>query len=763
MAGNLSQGQVLYEFESYRLDPVQRVLKRGDEFVPLAPKAFDVLLTLVESAGRPVDKKDLLDRVWPDTFVEEGSLTQSISILRKVLEQGGGGIQYIETISKRGYRFSAPVKVLESVPGDAEFPVSNGSRTDSASGGNGPGAKANWERRLWLTVVAALAVLALAEPYLLKSPKVEIGPIRFVLSPPEGTRIHPASAVSPDGSKVAFVAIDRSGSRALWVRPVASEAMHRLDDTEGALLPFWSPDSEQIGFFADGKIKILPVAGGSARIVCEQRYPGGGTWNRDGVILFSQSGRLYRVSAAGGAPVPVMELDIGRGEMAHTFPQFLPDGRRFLFFTEISGGVGRGARSGTYLASLDSSDRRLLMASRYRAAFAPPDHLLFVQNGSLVAQKVDLKRGLVTGEPAHVANQVTVRLDRFFVNPQPGLAIDGGGAAFSVSDNGVLLYHSGSPPKSQLVWYDRDGTRLGTAGEPREYAQVRLAPDDRHAAVAIKNTEKDDWENWSLWLLDTETNLFSRLTWGDGRDADPVWSPDSSQVVYSAFSKSVRRVDMMAITVGQNSPVVFYRDEHSNKPDAWSPDGRFILCRRDERVVLTLTTGAERRPAILFDRPYVMGGFRFSPDSRHLAYSFDESNVPGHKDTSTGFVMGEIFITSFPDLTAMRRISTSGGCSPQWRRDGQELFYLGQHATVMAVDMPKRPHSEPGTPRKLFQPAMDDSGRAFPGFCMAQYAVTGDGKRFLVLEPVVNASEQQAHIVTPWTSELRMSNGQKPN
>jgi DNA-binding winged helix-turn-helix (wHTH) protein/dipeptidyl aminopeptidase/acylaminoacyl peptidase len=602
MARNSSQGQVVYEFEPYRLDPVQRVLRRGDEFVPLAPKAFDILLILVESAGRPVDKKDLLERAWPDTFVEEGSLTQSISILRKVLEQGGSGVQYIQTISKRGYRFSAPVKLLEGVPGDEDLPISNGRRTDSASEESGPRTKANWERWLWLTGFAALVAFALAEPYLLKTPKVEIGPTRFVLSPPEGTRIHPASAVSPDGSKVAFVAIDRSGSRALWVRPVGAETMQRLDDTEGALLPFWSPDSAQIGFFANGKLKVLPAAGGSARIVCEQRYPGGGTWNRDGVIVFSQSGRLYRVSAAGGAPVLVMELDSGRGEIAHTWPQFLPDGHRFLFFTEVSGGTGRAAASGAYLASLESPDRRLLMAGRYRAAFAPPDYLLFVQNGSLVAQRVDLKRGLVTGEPARVADGVTVRLDRFFVNPQPGLAIDGGGAAFSVSDNGVLLYHSGSPPKTQIVWYGRDGTRLGRVGEPQEYAQIRLAPDDRHAAVAIKNTEKDDWENWSLWLVDTETNLPSRLTFGAGRDADPVWSPDSSKVVYSTFSKSVRRVDMMEMTVGQNSPVVFYRDEHSNKPDAWSPDGRYILYRRDERVVLTLTTGADRKPAVLSTR-----------------------------------------------------------------------------------------------------------------------------------------------------------------
>jgi Tol biopolymer transport system component len=398
------------------------------------------------------------------------------------------------------------------------------------------------------------------------------------------------------------------------------------------------------------------------------------------------------------------------------------------------------------------------MAGRYRTAFAPPDYLLFVQNGSLVAQRVNLKRGLVTGESALVADKVTVRLDRFFVNPQPGLAIDGGGAAFSVSDNGVLLYHSGSPPKNQIVWYGRDGRRLGTVGEPGEYAQIRLAPDDRHAVVAIKNTEKDDWENWNLWLLDTGTNLSSRLTWGEGRDADPVWSPDSSKVVYSAFSKSARRVDMMEMTLGQNFPVVFYRDEHSNKPDAWSPDGRLVLYRRDELVVLTLTTGADRKPAVLFDTPYMMGGFRFSPDSRQLAYFLDESTVLGHKDTSTGFAMGEIFITSFPDLTATRRISTSGGCSPQWRRDGRELFYLGPHATVMAVDMPKGPHLEPGAPRKLFEPAMDD-----PGFCMAQYAVTGDGKRFIILEPVVNASEQQTHIVAPWTSELRTPSGRKPN
>ena len=725
-------------------------MRKNGVLISIPEQPFNVLKALLEQPGQIVTREVLKERLWAsETFVDfERSLNAAVAKLRRTLNDSAEHPRYVETIARRGYRLISPV----------ELPVPTQGVRQIAPEEKGPGAKTNRERWFWLTGVAALTALALAEPYLLKPPKVEIGPIRFVLSAPEGTRIHPASAVSPDGSKVAFVAIDRSGSRALWVRPVAAETMQHLDDTEGALLPFWSPDSEQIGFFANGKLKVVRAGGGSARIVCEQRYPGGGTWNRDGVIVFSQLGRLYRVSDAGGSPVPVVELDAGRGEIVHTWPQFLPDGRRFLFFTEVSGGAGHAARSGTYLASLDSPDRRLLIASRYRAAFAPPDYLLFVQNGSLVAQKVNLKRGLVTGEPAYVADRVTVRLDRFFVVPQPGLAIDGGGAAFSVSDNGVLVYHSGSPPKSQIVWYGRDGTRLGTVGEPREYAQIRLAPDDRHAAVAIKNTEKEDWENWNLWLVDTDTNLPSRLTWNDGRDADPVWSPDSSKVVYSAFSKSARRVDMMEIAIGQNSPVVFYRDEHSNKPDAWTPDGRFILYRRDERVVLTLTTGADRKPTVLFDTPYVMGGFRFSPDSRRLAYFFDESTVLGHKDTRPGLAMGEIFISSFPDLTATRRISTSGGCSPQWRRDGQELFYLGPHAAVMAVEMPKGPHVEPGTPRKLFQPAMDD-----PGFCMAQYAVTGDGKRFLVLEPVVNASEQQTHIVAPWTSELRASNGRKPN
>ena len=646
---NMSASPQRRRFGQFDVDFSTGELRKHGLRVSIPEQPLSILRALLEQPGEIVTREDLKERLWAsETFVDfERSLNAAVAKLRRTLSDSAEQPRYIETVARRGYRFIAPVETADSTPGGGDSIVPEG---------NGWAAKSNRERLFWLTGVVALAALALAEPYFLKPPRPESGSIRFVLSPPEGTRIHPGSAVSPDGSRLAFVAFDRSGARALWVRPAGAETMQRLENTEGALLPFWSPDSQHIGFFANGKVKVIPASGGSPRILCDERYPEGGTWNRDGVILFSQSRNLYRVSVAGGAPVPIMQLNSGRGGIAQTWPQFLPDGRRFIFFAEISEGSDRTSRSGVYLASLDSPELRFLMATRHRAAFAAPDYLLFVRNGSLLAQKLDLNRGLISGEPVHIADNATVHLE--------GVSTGGGAAAFSVSDNGVLLYHSGSPLKSQLVWYGRSGKRLGNVGEPREYTQIRLAPDDRHAIVGIKNTEMDDGENWSLWLLDTETNLFSRLTFSDGRDADPVWSPNSRKVVYGAFSRKDQRVDLMEITIGHNAPVLFYRDAHSNKPDAWSPDGRFILYRRDERVVLTLTTDADRKSAILFDTPYMIGAFRFSPDSRRLAYAFKESVVRGQQDTSSSHEMGEIFVTDFPDLTGTRRISTSGGCAP---------------------------------------------------------------------------------------------------
>jgi Tol biopolymer transport system component len=700
---------------------------------------MQILEALLKVPGDLVSREDLKTRLWPaETFVDfERSLNAAVAKLRQALGDSAEQPRYVETVARRGYRFIAPVET-------PQFAADASNQPDSVLE-----SPPRFKRQavVWAAGVLAMLLLAIAGRYVLRGPRMETRSVRFVVSPPPGTRIHPGSAVSPDGSKLAFVALDDSGRKALWVRLLASEALLRLQNTDGALLPFWSPDSQHIGFFADGKLKRIPASGGSSQIICNQQYPEGGTWSRDDVIVFSQAGQLYRVSAAGGDATLLAPLDHAHGEIAQTWPQFLPDGRQFIFYSQRAGNAG--GRSGIFLASLDSAGRKFILATEHRAAFAPPNFILFLRDGSLLARPMDLKRFQLTGQAVSLADSVATRFAGIWFNPKPGLPISGGPAAISVSDNGVLLYHSGSPPKSQLAWYDRSGKRLRAVDQPREYTSLRLSPDDRYAVLTVRNSNGDEWQNWNLWLLNTDANVLSPLTFGDGRDADAVWSPDSRRVIYGAFAWEDEKINLMEMTVGLQSPKLFYSDGRSNKPEAFSPDGRFVLYRRDEQVLLSLPTQGDRKPAVLINSPFVKGGFRISPDSRWLAYAFHESVRASDFGPTRDTGIGEIYIATFPAITQIRRVSTTGGCAPHWRKDGKELFYLLQNGTVMSVDVKTGSTLQTGTPRALFQPPVGEFG------CLARLDVTGDGERFLVMEAPSPSVDEQMHVVTNWEAAFR--------
>jgi Tol biopolymer transport system component/DNA-binding winged helix-turn-helix (wHTH) protein len=729
-------------FGPFEVDFTTAELRKSGLRIRIQEQPLRILQTLLERPGELVTRDDLKARLWPsDTFVDfERSVNAAVAKLRQALGDSAEQPRYVETVARRGYRLIQPVKILPPAP--------DGSYQPDLIPEPSPRSKSQ-ERTLLATGALAILVVAFATGYILREPRAETRSVRFVLPPPQGTRIHPGSAVSPDGSKIAFVAFDSSGRKSLWVRAVDSEALLRLENTDGALLPFWSPDSQDIGFFADGKLKRIQAAGGSPQIICDQQFPEGGTWDRNGVILFSQAGQLYRVSAAGGGAALLGQLDQTHSEIAQTWPEFLPDGRHFIYYSHRDG--NSGGSSGIFLGSLDSAGRKFILRTEQRAAFALPNFILFVRDGSLLAQPLDLHQFQLTGQSVSVAESVTVRFEGIWLWPRvTGLPISGGPAAFSVSDNGVLLYHSGLPQKRQLAWYSRNGKRLGAVDEPREYTSLRLSPDDRFAVLTVRNSKLDEWRNWNLWLLNTSTNVLSRLSFGEGRDADPVWSPDSRRLVYGAFAWQDKKIDLMEITLGQPSPVLFYSDGRSNKPEAWSPDGRSVLYRRDEVVLLNLPTQSDRKPKVLIDSPFMKGGFRFSPDGRWLAYSFTESSRYADYGTARETPTPEIYIAAFPAMTQIQRVSTAGGCAPHWRRDGRELFYVSQHGTVMSVDIKAAgARLETGTPRPLFQLAIGDTS-----YCSARYDVTGDGEKFLVMEASSSADEQM-HIVTNWDAALR--------
>ena len=724
-----------WRFGQFELDVSTRELRKNGLRVHLQEQPARILDALLERAGELVAREELRERLWPsDTFVDfERSLNAAVAKLRQVLGDSAEQPRYVETVARRGYKFVGRVEAWAPAQEHGKLPA----EATMASPGR------TWTP--WMLAAAVLTTLLLTSSVWhfggsnrVDSRGAEV--VRFVVTPPEETRIHSVSTVSPDGRKLAFVGIDAAGHRKLWVRELASETALRLEHTDGALSPFFSPDSQNIGFFAQGKLKRIPAAGGVPKTVCDQDQGAGGTWNQDSLILFSQRGRLHRVSAAGGPATEVVRPAAAAGEVViDAWPQFLPDGRRFIFLTKSYSGQIEPDRSGIALGSLDSDRRKLLLPSENRAALTTSGHLLFLRAGNLQAQELDLSRDRLTGEPVTIAEDLTFTGEGIAVDVKAGLPVWVAAAGFSVSSNGVLVYHSNAPRIGQLAWLDRTGKRLGVVGEPAENTQISLSPDERWAVVGIKSS-KTNRRLQNLRLMNLETQILSPLSLGNGVDADPVWSPDSSKIVYGVQRPDQgKKIDIMEATLGDRSPRTFYADGNANKPEAWSPDGRVLLYRRDEQVVLALPTLGERKPAILIGTPEFRGRFRFSPDGRWLAYVSNESR------------RAEIYLSSYPAVKSTRQVSKDGGCTPLWRKDGRELFYMTQRGDVMAVDIRRNGSSlESGTPKILFHVSLKTKDS-----CMGQFGVSANGQKFLVNESPPGLDDAaRMHVVMRWEAAL---------
>jgi len=725
-----------WRFGPFEIDTSTGELRKNGLRIHIQEQPARILGALLERAGELVTREELRDRLWPaETFVDfERSLNAAVAKLRQVLADSAEQPRYVETVARHGYRFVAPVA---SVPPELE---AAGLPSESIAGEAGVSRPQRTRKRwAWAAAALILVVLGTAGAYLVNRSLVvssEPRVVRFAVTPPDGTRIHPVSAVSPDGRTVAYVAIDNSGQRALWVRTLASENALRLESTDGALAPFFSHDSQDIGFFAEGKLKRIPASGGAPRTLCEQSHAAGGTWNADGVILFSQEGRLYQVPAGGGIATELKRPDPAPGAtVVDTWPQFLPDGQRFVVRSRTYTGHLDPDRSEILVGSLSSSERHFLLANRNQGVITASGHMFFVRRGALVAQRVDFSRYQLVGEPLAVAEDITMGNESIQVETSPGMLSAMGPAAFSVSNNGVLVYHSSLPLRNQLVWFDRQGKRLGVAGEALEYTQLFLSPDERWAAVGIRNRERKGVLDQTLWLMQLDTNVLSRLSFGGGQDADPVWSPDSQRIVYGAYNADEgEKIDLVEVTLGKRTPTSFYSDGKANKPEAWSPDGSILIYRRDETLVFTLPTLGDRKPVTLLDTRWVRGRFQFSPDGRWLAYASTESGQP------------EVYVSHFPAMSGTRQVSTGASSAPVWRKDGKELFYMTEDGRVMSVEVKAGSTLETGPPKMLFHPDV-----RIGGYNMGQYGVAANGQRFLVVEsPRLPGGNTRMHVVSRW-------------
>jgi Tol biopolymer transport system component len=570
-----------------------------------------------------------------------------------------------------------------------------------------------------ITTVAFVGVILLligtlipASLYFLRP--VDQQQVQFAVAMPE--RAAPLLIrVSPDGRIVAFVAPASPGSRGvLWLRPLDSIDAQPIAGTEGAFAPFWSPDNRHIGFTADNKVKKVSVDGGPPQSLCATLGFANGTWNNDGLIVFSDGKILRRVSAAGGEPVAVTQLDQQEGN--HRWPYFLPDGRHFLYTTF---GL-QPDKHAIMIGSLDSPERIRLIDSESMAAYAPPGFLIFQRSGTLLAQPFDAKQLRLTGDPVRLAEDVA------------NVALSGR-AAFDVSHNGVLVYRTGQPGGRivALTWYDRKGNALGTVGEPGPYTQLRLSPDDKRVAVSRLDPKIGTWD---IWTLELANNIQTRLTFDPAHEQNPTWPPDGRSVVYT--SQRMGRFDFFQKTVGGTTESnVFESEDRPKYSDDVSPDGRFLLYHT-QTVLYALPLDGDRKPIALDRTPFKKGEARFSPDGRWVTYESSESGLT------------ELYVASFPAFDQRWKLTAHGGAVPRWRSDGKELFYVSLDRKLMAVDV--KPSMEFGVPRLLFEaPLVNMNGYDL-------YGVTRDGQRFLF--PTFQrdtAPPRPITVVVNWTAALK--------
>jgi serine/threonine protein kinase len=539
-----------------------------------------------------------------------------------------------------------------------------------------------------------------------------------------------AATLSPDGTKMVLVARDASGKSILWIRSLDRLAAEPLAGTESPSFPFWSPDSRSIGFFADGKLKKIAVSGGPAQTLCEAPISRGGSWGREGTILFAPvpDGPLYRIPASGGVATPVTRFDPGRGETSHRWPFFLPDGRRFLFLVASFGSGEEREKMGVYAGSLDSKEEKFLLPAKSVMAYASPGYLLFLRERNLMAQPFDEKAVTISGDAIPVADTV-----QYF--PQTANAL------FSVSQNGLLLYQAGSSQVlAQMVWIDRTGRELGPLGAPGDLANPRISPDGKRVAVDIIDHQTG---NMDIWIYPSSGGVATRVTSDPAIDGAAVWSPDGERLAFMSLRKGHPDVYIRSAS-GAGGEECILQSERAKYTADWSPDGRFILCRvidaKSNLELWAVPVEGDRKPF-----PFLKAGFgashgQFSPDGRWVAYASNESGK------------WEVFVAPFPGPGGNWKVSAAGGSEPRWRRDGRELFYLAPDGKLMAVEVKPGATFEAGAATPLFPTRRRVTVSSTDMF---SYDVAPDGQRFLVSKDVGEVTSSPLTVVLNWVEGLK--------
>ena len=547
-------------------------------------------------------------------------------------------------------------------------------------------------------------------------------PLSFHISPPAGAELQSAAAsggsvISPDGRTIAFVAVTKGVPR-LWIRTLDSLTARELQDTDGAKLPFWSPDSRSLGFFASESLRRIDVAGGAVAVLARAPDPRGGAWNVDGTIVFSPagSGPLQRINASGGTPAPLTKL--AEGETSHRWPQFMPDGRTLLYY-------GQGSPDGIYVITLDGPNnrKRVVDAQSQAVYFVRPGdrhgYLLWVVRDTVVAQRFDPASNELSGSRISVPG--TEDVSSFSGTRR---------ASVSVSNDGTLLYSTGGS-RYQLAWFTSDGTVSGTVGPIDQYIGLSLSPDASHAMVTIR----DPGGSGDLWLVDLAQGARTRVT-SESRGWYAVWSPDGQQIAFSA-PNGINPQAASARGGGQAQSL--RTSDRPMYPSDWSRDGRYLAYTdggsdTSNDVWLMPMTG-ERKPVPLLHSQFTELHAHFSPDGRWLAFTSNES---GRDD---------VYVQNLSDAATRQLVSSAGGGYPRWASEGRELWYRASDGRLMKVPVRTVGSSiafgQPTATLRLVDP---------PGVHPYPYDVAPDG-RILALVPATEGA-QQLTVLMNWQAAL---------
>jgi eukaryotic-like serine/threonine-protein kinase len=558
---------------------------------------------------------------------------------------------------------------------------------------------------------------------------------RFWIAPPAGTLIgiganSPRLAVSPNGREIAFVAFT-VGRQQIWIRSLATLAARALPGTEGAVSPFWSPDSRYVGFFAagTGELKKIDVAGGPARVICAAAMEGVAAWGLDNTILFTMfRDGVFRVSAEGGTPARVSALDKSRREINHYWPSFLPDGKHLLYMATANDSDTSKAIPSVYVAALDGTDKQVLNRIHSRTVYAG-GYLLFVEDGTLLAQPFDAATRRLSGEATRVADGVAFTRTL-------------GSGQFSVSNTGMLAY-LGSGDAYSIAWYDRRGAVTDTGWPKQTYGTLRISPNGQQVAVDVTDGRTG---NADLWIYDLARNVPRRFTSEPPTERNPVWSPDGRALLFTTERGGSPNLFSKAFDgAGDVEPMVIHPGPLASED--WSPDGRAVVYTLNSRTTGTdiwlKPLDGDRKERPFLNTAFEETGPRFSPDSTWLAFVSNETGATP-----------EVYVAPTAHPGRRRQVSIGGGTGPRWRGDGKELFYASPDLrTIMSVPIESLDSLKIGVPTRLVTLAAPTVPRNSERTVV--YDVTADGARLLVSTPEGEPPSSRITVVLNWAAALR--------